>query len=256
MLVHVPESAAPGDTFKAKTPSGHIWAFKVPENLPKDRIIKLHLPDLKASKGAATLKSAKGMSLAHAKRHAHSRVAASIAAARAAGHMAYTAGRMLEGEDAAAATFIWDIFVIAGNPELTGDKKGSSFIDASNTFNSPDGIQVDPEGRLWIQSDGAYQNTGNYVNQGNNQMLVADVVTGETRRFMTGPNGCEVTGCAMSPDGRSLFVNIQHPGEPAGDRSNPARPKAISSWPDGAAGGRPRSATVVVTRIDGGRIGT
>jgi hypothetical protein len=42
------------------------------------------------------------MSLAHAKRHAHSRVAASIAAARAAGHLAYTAGRMLEGEDAAA----------------------------------------------------------------------------------------------------------------------------------------------------------
>jgi hypothetical protein len=47
MLVHVPDSAAPGDVLKAKTPSGTTWAFKVPENLPQDRIIKLHMPDLK-----------------------------------------------------------------------------------------------------------------------------------------------------------------------------------------------------------------
>ena len=37
MLVHVPEDAAPGSVFKAKTPSGTVWAFKVPESLPKDR---------------------------------------------------------------------------------------------------------------------------------------------------------------------------------------------------------------------------
>jgi hypothetical protein len=82
------------------------------------------------------------------------------------------------------------------------------------------------------------------------------LANGETRRFLTSPRNCEVTGVASTPNGRTMFVGIQHPGEPAGDRSNPARPKAISSWPDGAAGGRPRSGTVVVTRIDGGRIGT
>lgn len=182
------------------------------------------------------------------------------------------------GEDAAATTFIWDIYVIAGNPELTGDKKGSSFIDASNTFNSPDGIQVDPEGRLWIQSDGAYQNTGNYVNQGNNQMLVADLANKKITRFLVGPDACEVTGVCWTPDSRTMFVNIQHPGEIASSATNVhpnapaaykaqatdalklawanANPTGFSKWPDGASGGRPRSATVVIRKNDGGVIGT
>ena len=56
MLVHVPDGATAGEVFKATTPSGVVWAFKVPEELPADRIIKLHLPDLKASKAGATLK--------------------------------------------------------------------------------------------------------------------------------------------------------------------------------------------------------
>jgi uncharacterized protein len=183
-----------------------------------------------------------------------------------------------DGADAAATTFVWDIFVIAGNPELTGDKKGSSFIDASNTFNSPDGIQVDPEGRLWIQSDGAYQNTANYVNQGNNQMLVADLATKKITRFLVGPDACEVTGVCWTPDGRTMFVNIQHPGEIASSATNVhpnapaaykalvtdaekaawanANPTGFSKWPDGPTSGRPRSATVVIRKNDGGVIGT
>jgi secreted PhoX family phosphatase len=153
-------------------------------------------------------------------------------------------------------TFNWDIFVIAGNPELTGDKKGSSFIDASNTFNSPDGIQVDPEGRLWIQSDGAYQNTGNYVNQGNNQMLVADLATKKITRFLVGPDACEVTGVCWTPDARTMFINIQHPGETPSDRSDPEQPAKFSNWPDFQPGGRPRSSTVAIRKNDGGVIGT
>ena len=182
------------------------------------------------------------------------------------------------GEDAAATSFIWDIYVIAGNPELTGDKKGSSFIDASNTFNSPDGIQVDPEGRLWIQSDGAYANTGNYLNQGNNQMLVADIATKKITRFLVGPDACEVTGVCWTPDARTMFVNIQHPGEISSSATNVhprapaaykalatdaeklawanANPTVFSKWPDGASSGRPRSATVVIRKNDGGVIGT
>jgi hypothetical protein len=181
------------------------------------------------------------------------------------------------GEDFAATTFMWDIFVIAGNPELTGDKKGSSFIDASNTFNSPDGIQVDPEGRLWIQSDGSYSNTGNFVNQGNNQMLVADIATKKITRFLVGPTACEVTGVCWTPDARTMFINIQHPGEVSGSGGlNPntpaavvaltsttardawvnANPTAVSKWPDGPTGGRPRAATVVIRKNDGGVIGT
>jgi uncharacterized protein len=53
-----------------------------------------------------------------------------------------------------------------------------------------------------------------------------------------------------------MFVNIQHPGEPASDISDPMKPTAISSWPDHNSAGRPRSATVVITRADGGVIGS
>jgi secreted PhoX family phosphatase len=49
-----------------------------------------------------------------------------------------------------------------------------------------------------------------------------------------------------------MFVNIQHPGETPSERADPANPAQISAWPDG---GRPRSATVVIRRRDGGVIG-
>ncbi|MGD9870296.1 MAG: PhoX family phosphatase [Thauera sp.] len=175
------------------------------------------------------------------------------------------------GKDAAALAFEWDLFVIAGNPNVyaPGDlNAGSSNIDTSNTFNSPDGIGFDPEGRLWIQTDGNFSNTGVYAGQGNNQMLCANPETGEIRRFLVGPSGCEITGLTFTPDGRTMFINVQHPGEvgshpnrptpPAGtsmDDYIAANPLAFSQWPD-ASGGRPRSATVIVTKDDGGVIGT
>jgi secreted PhoX family phosphatase len=52
-----------------------------------------------------------------------------------------------------------------------------------------------------------------------------------------------------------MFVNIQHPGETPSDRSDPAEPSRFSKWPN-AAPGRPRSATVVIRKLDGGVIGT
>lgn len=96
---------------------------------------------------------------------------------------------------------------------------------------------------------------GDYLNLGNNQMLVADPATGTVRRFLTGPRGCEITGITATPDGKSLFVNIQHPGETPSERSAPDKPLAVSSWPFNqfpqALGGRPRSATLVIRRKDG-----
>ena len=85
-------------------------------------------------------------------------------------------------------------------------------------------------------------------------MLVADVTSGETRRFLTGPNGCEITGITRTPDGRSLFINIQHPGEGARPGTDPRSGWPASQFPE-ATGGRPRSATIVITRNDGGVIG-
>lgn len=161
--------------------------------------------------------------------------------------------------DAASSAFAWDIFVLCGDPRHDdAGKRGNIKGDA---FGSPDGLSFDTAGRLWIQTDvatGAMQR-GDYARLGNNQMLVADTASGEIRRFMTGPKGCEITGFTMTPDARQLFVNIQHPGETASKRADPAHPTQVSGWPASqfpeVTGGRPRSATVVVSRRDGGVIG-
>ena len=81
-------------------------------------------------------------------------------------------------------------------------------------------------------------------------MLVADPTTGDLRRFLVGPAGCELTGWTTTDDGRTVFVNIQHPGENAVIGT----PSSQSNWPDFA--GRPRSATLAIRRLDGGVIGT
>lgn len=160
------------------------------------------------------------------------------------------------GGSPAALSCRWEIFVLCGDPaNADRDKRGNIKGDI---FGSPDGLWFDSEGRLWIATDvspGAL-NRGDYAPVGNNQLLCADVVTGEVKRFLTGPAGCEITGVIGTPDRRTLFVNIQHPGEVPGDRSDPAKPKAGSSWPDGERGGRPRSATIAIRRNDGGVVGT
>ncbi|MCS6946580.1 MAG: PhoX family phosphatase [Steroidobacteraceae bacterium] len=150
--------------------------------------------------------------------------------------------------------FRWEFFALAGDPG--NPATGSTIV--GDKYGSPDGIYVDPSGLVWIQTDVSADtiDRGAYAGFGNNQMLAADPITRETRRFLTGPNGCEVTGVFMTPDRRTMFVGIQHPGEAPTGNNDPANPKRYSSWPDGAAGGRPRSATIVITKDDGGVIGT
>ena len=125
-------------------------------------------------------------------------------------------------------------------------------------FACPDGLWIDSRGTLWVQTDvsPASLGKGDFAPLGNNQMLAVDPAVGVFKRFLTGPRGCEITGFHTTPDNRTAFVNIQHPGEVAGDRSNPDAPRALSNWPDYRADGRPRSATVVIRRRDGGVIGT
>ncbi len=192
---------------------------------------------------------------------------------------------MEAGGVATATTFTWDIFLIAGNPQAFPApghvNAGSSNITTANMFNSPDGIGFDSFGRLWIQTDGNYTNLGDYAGQGNNQMLACDPTTKEVRRFLVGPSGCEITGLTFTPDRKTMFINVQHPGEvgshpnkPAGYPANNSLLSAdqnaaiqnnwlannavsFSIWPGATAisAGRPRSATVVVRRTDGGVIG-
>ena len=161
-----------------------------------------------------------------------------------------------DGGDAAGTRFAWDVFVLAGDPTSTEPSRRRTM--KGDMFGSPDGLWIDQRGVLWIQTDvsGTTLLHGDYAAFGNNMMLAADPASGEIRRFLVGPRGCEITGATATPDGRSLFINIQHPGETPTEISNPAQPLAVSSWPDGPSGGRPRSATIVIRKRDSGIIGT
>jgi hypothetical protein len=115
-------------------------------------------------------------------------------------------------DDHGAEDFNWDLYVMAGNPTVHDDAyAGSDNINEGNLFNSPDGMMFDTNGLVWIQTDGDDDNEGDFAGMGNNQMLAGDPSTGEIRRFMTGPNGSEVTGITWSADKRTMFVGIQHP---------------------------------------------
>jgi hypothetical protein len=168
--------------------------------------------------------------------------------------------RWVDGEvndgDFDSVTLRWNHLVLAGDPantraEAQGNVKGDMFA-------CPDGLFADPRGVLWIQTDmsSSAMGKGELARMGNNQMLACDPASGEIRRFLTGPVGCEITGCTLTPDGRTMFINIQHPGESPSERSDASQPKRFSSWPEAEAGSRPRSATVVIRKRDGGVVGT
>jgi hypothetical protein len=186
--------------------------------------------------------------------------------------------RWLEtGEDPAAPTFRWDIFLFGARSTADTANINISQLDAGNDFSSPDGVWFSEATNVcWIQTDdGAYTDVTNCmllaalpgsVGDGASKTITNTDAAGSTKavqtyasvppgaklkRFLVGPVQCEITGLAESPDGKALFLNIQHPGEdtPAANISNPS-----STWPDGA-GTRPRSATIVITRDDGGVIG-
>ena len=194
-----------------------------------------------------------------------------------------------DGDDTAATTFAWDIYLFGADAtDYPSDASVNvSGLTTSNDFSSPDGLyfsrDTNPSGQinpvLWIQTDdGAMTDRTNcmmlaalpgHVADGGAVTLTNKDSTGATaqqatiagtpataanlRRFLVGPVECEITGIDMTPDGRTLFVGIQHPGE-RGDATTPT-----SHWPDSQAGSaaatvRPRSAVVAITKDDGGVI--
>lgn len=164
-----------------------------------------------------------------------------------------------DGDDVAATTFTWDLFVECGD-SLDVDANHQGNINGDD-YGAPDGLWFDKDGRLWVQTDQVGDAQGDWTNIGGNVMMAADPVSGETRRFLTSPPNCEVTGMVSTPDGKTMFVGIQHPGEDwVGSFT------ANSSWPDNGANGptttshlgayKPRSSVVVITKRDGGVIGS
>lgn len=178
-----------------------------------------------------------------------------------------------------ALSFTWDIFLFGARSTADAATVNVSGLSDDNDFSSPDGLwfsRANP-GLLWIQTDdGAYTDVTNCMllaaipgQVGDGETTTITNVDGSStqavttyvgkhlgernlRRFLVGPKECEITGITETPDGRTLFINIQHPGEDTAP--NFATSAFGSHWPDGGAA-RPRSATIVITRNDGGEIG-
>jgi len=149
-----------------------------------------------------------------------------------------------EGDSPLATTFSWEIFLLAGDPELAGFGDNLEGDINGDTFSSPDGIRIDPQGRLWVQTDHSVPGTSGKPNTsiedifGQNAMFYIDQESKKSMRFLVGPEGCEITGLAYTPDLTNFFINIQHP---------------TGNWP--VDGKEPRSSTLVVRRRDAPPIG-
>ncbi len=166
------------------------------------------------------------------------------------------------GNDHTATRFEWNVFLLAGDPQA-----GRFIVDATELvpggvgnadtyfagfgrpdelvqIHCPDNLGVDPQGRLWIVTD---TDRRNLPNNGCFVVPTTGPDRGWLRQLAIGPVGCEMCGCEFTPDGSTLFLTIQHPGE-GGTLSKPR-----SEWPDGK-GRPPRASLVAVERKDGGPI--
>ncbi len=193
--------------------------------------------------------------------------------------------RLAQGKPADMA-FKWDLYLMAAEAGADKGKINLSNLTDANDLSSPDGLVFSQAtGICWIQTDdGAYTDVTNcmlmaampgQVGDGAKKTLTYKRIDGSDKtvdtyigkapteasfkRFLVGPKGAEITGWCETPDGKAMFVNIQHPGENTkmADVNNPAQYE--SQWPSNAgygAGKRPRSATIVITKLDGGQIGS
>lgn len=166
-----------------------------------------------------------------------------------------------EQDDAASTRFRWNLFLLAGDPrrndakfltrqeDLVAGEIGAAdcyyagFTDASavSPIACPDNVGFDPSGRLWIVTDSG----GSVVaNDGCFVMPTTGPDRGRLVQVASAPIGAEICGCEFTPDGKTLFLAIQHPGE-GGTVDSP-----VSHWPDGE--GLPaRSAVIAISRESG-----
>jgi secreted PhoX family phosphatase len=188
------------------------------------------------------------------------------------------------GGEPAATTFQWDVYLFGAESGASPALINLSGLTDDQDFSSPDGLVFSRStGICWIQTDdGAFTDTTNCMmlaalpgQVGDGGSLTLDYGTSSVttrmgrrptdstlKRFFIGPAGNEITGMCETPDGKVMFINVQHPGDdtPAADVGDPSR--YISHWPGnggygaGGANARPRSATVMITKNDGGRIGS
>jgi secreted PhoX family phosphatase len=152
--------------------------------------------------------------------------------------------------DHAATEARWEVFIAAGKPGVDPGTQYHRATTDSGWLSCPDNIAFDSKGRAWIATDGGPEFAG--IADG---IWAADT-SGHgralTRCFYQAPTGAEVCGPCFTPDDRTLFLSIQHPGEDTGSTYE----SPSTRWPDFEAGRPPRPSVVAIVRRDGGEIGT
>ncbi len=163
-------------------------------------------------------------------------------------------GHIIRWDENSDNTFTWDIFVY-GAPADSSENE--SDLSVSNQFASPDGLGFDERGILWIQTDNGADEITDYTNDQVLAVIPSELANLDTinstnqdllRRFLVGPNGCEITGLAYADSHKTFMVNVQHPGNwPYSQDATEATPSGMTV--------RPRAATVVVEHINGMPVG-
>ena len=168
------------------------------------------------------------------------------------GHIIEIIPPMVNGKpDHTATECTWEFFIIGGDPKKP--EHGARYlgpVSANGWIAAPDNLAFDPKGRLWIATDGQEEWAGFadslYATETSGPMR------GVTRNFFSSPRGAEVTGPAFTPDGKTLFLSVQHPGDEKGSTFD----KPSTRWPDFQPNMPPRSAVVGITKENGEEIGS
>ena len=143
----------------------------------------------------------------------------------------------------------WEFLVKCGDPaDAVSGATWNAATTSEGWFGSPDNCAIDPSGRLWISTDGN-EKTG--ANDGVWAMETDGPLRGTGKAFFRAPVGAEVCGPKFSPDGSTLFVAVQHPGD--GDGATYENPS--TRWPDFGPADPPRPAILAIVKEDGGPIG-
>jgi secreted PhoX family phosphatase len=155
-----------------------------------------------------------------------------------------------DGGDHTAARFRWEMFILAGDPKNTSHQASYQGRTDVDPFGMPDNLAFDDAGRMWVATDGNDDTLG--PNDGVWVVETEGPERGRARQFLSGPMGAEICGPAFTPDNRTLFVAIQHPG--LTDGATDAQPG--SRFPDYRPDMPPRPSLIAVYRADGGKVGT
>lgn len=149
-----------------------------------------------------------------------------------------------DGGDHTAPSGRWNILVRCGDP--ADDDDGAVWNPATTAdgwFGSPDNIAIDRSGRLWIATD------GNDGNDGLWGLETEGPLRGTGKALYRAPEGAEVCGPCFTPDGDTLFLAIQHPG----DGLTASFDDPGTRWPDFVDGRPARPSVVVIQRRDAGK---